>query len=581
MRRRRPLWAFVAVLSLAGAAPAAQRPGGPAAPDARRPGGPAAPAEQRPGGPAALLDAVGRGDRAAVRSLLRSGADANATGPDGTTPLLQAVLRDDLELVDGLLGAGARATTANRYGVVPLTVACTNGNVAIIETLLAAGADLHAVSSSGETPLMTAARTGRVGAVKLLLSRGAAVDQTEAARGQTALMWAAAENHVGALQALVGAKADVTLRSKGGFTALLFAVREGKADAVRYLLTAGADPNDEIRLAQTAAPAPAAPVRAAPAQATTTGQGPHGGSDNPRIAALLRIFDTGLRGRGTTAHGTSAIVLAITNGHFELAAMLLDAGANPNASGQGWSALHQLAWTRRPPIQHGLPPAVPTGNVTSLELARKLLQAGANPNLRMSKEPNDGARNVLNRVGSTPFLQAAKLGDIEYMRLLVDHGADASIATEDQTTPLMAAAGVGIWQLGESAGSNEEAFEAVKLCHELGNDVNAVDANGYTALHGAAHRGANDIVKFLVARGARLDVVNLIGWTPYLIADGVFYPNTYNRRPETAALLLELGASPNAGRRREVDLPPSKVAEAAGLGDADLRAPLRESPSPR
>jgi ankyrin repeat protein len=237
--------------------------------------------------------------------------------------------------------------------------------------------------------------------------------------------------------------------------------------------------------------------------------------------------------------------------------LLLDRGADPNAAEQGWTALHQVAWTRKPPIQHGLPPAVQTGNVDSLEVAEKLLEHGANPNRRMTKEPTDGARNVLDRIGSTPFLQAAKLGDVAYMRLLLEHGADPSITTEEGATPLMAAAGVGIWHVGESAGTNEEAFEAVKLCYEVGNNVNAVDTNGDTALHGAAHRGANEIVKFLVEKGAKLDVPNKLGWTPWIIADGVFYPNTYNRRLDTAKLLLELGADPKAGKRRPEDLPPS------------------------
>ena len=181
---------------------------------------------------------------------------------------------------------------------------------------------------------------------------------------------------------------------------------------------------------------------------------------------------------------------------------------------------------------------------TASALAKKLLEQGANPNARMTREPSDGARNVLNRIGSTPFLQAAKLGDIPYMRLLLANGADPSITTEEGATPLMAAAGVGIWQVGESAGTNEEAFEAVKICFEAGNDVNAVDANGYTALHGAAHRGSNDIVRLLVEKGAKLDVVNKLGWTPWIIADGVFYPNTYNRRLDTAALLLEARRRP-------------------------------------
>ena len=247
-----------------------------------------------------------------------------------------------------------------------------------------------------------------------------------------------------------------------------------------------------------------------------------------------------------------------------------DQGADPNATEQGWTALHQIAWTRKPPIQHGLPPAVATGRLDSLGLARKLLSKGADPNPRQTREPGDGARNILNRVGSTPLLQAAKLGDVAYMRLLLEHGADPSIKTEEGATVLMAAAGVGIWHVGESAGTNEEAFEAVKLAQELGNDVNAVDVNGDTALHGAAHRGATEIVRFLVSKGAKMDVTNRIGWTPWLIADGVFYPNTYNRHPETAALLLSLGANTTIGKRRPVDLPPSEE-QAVASGGASAR----------
>jgi len=268
------------------------------------------------------------------------------------------------------------------------------------------------------------------------------------------------------------------------------------------------------------------------------------------------VFNTGSRGGRGGPGGTSPLVLAITNAHFELASVLLDLGADPNADGQGWTPLHQLAWTRRPPIQHGLPAAVPTGNVTSLELAEKLLKYGADPNVRMTREPADGARNILNRIGSTPFLQAAKLTDIPFMKVLLDYGADPSITTAEAATPLMAAAGVGIWQVGESAGTNEEAFEAVKICYEYGNKVDAVDANGDTALHGAAHRGANDIVAFLIEKGAKLDVVDVIGWTPLTIAHGVLYPNTFNRRLDTEELLLKLGANPGAGKPRTEDLAP-------------------------
>jgi ankyrin repeat protein len=494
-----------------------------------------------------LIDAAARGDHAAMRTLLQARVDVNAAAADGGTALLAAIERDDVAAVDLLLAAGADVKAANRFGITPIIVAATNGNAGILERLLKAGADPNTTVPEGETALMTAARTGRVEPVKLLIAHGADVNFKEPLRGQTALMWAAAENNAAVVRVLAEAGADLTVRSNGGFTSFLFAVRGGRTDAVRALLDLGVDVNETIQT---------------PAMAAAGGRGGAGGGAAPGGGGggltLAQVFNTGLRGRGTGTAGAGAVQLAILNAHFELAAELLDRGADPNASGTGWTALHQLAWTRRPPIQHGLPPAVPTGKLDSLDLAKKLLEKGANPNARMTREPSDGARNVLNRIGSTPFLQAAKLGDIPYMRLLLANGADASIGTEEGATPLMAAAGVGIWQVGESAGTNEDAFEAVKICFEAGNDVNAVDANGYTALHGAAHRGSTDIVRFLVEKGAKLNAVNALGWTPYLIADGVFYPNTYNRRPEAAKLLLELGADPKAGKRRPEDLPPSE-----------------------
>jgi ankyrin repeat protein len=511
-----------------------------------------------------LADAAQKGDRLAVRALLQRQVNPNTPTTDGTTPLFWAVQNDDTEMVDLLLKAGADAKAANRYGATALYVACQNGNPAIVDRLLKAGADANAALPEGETALMTAARTGKVETVKLLLAHGAKASAQEQWRGQTALMWAAAENHTEAVQTLIEAGADLKARSNGGFTPLLFAVRAGRIETVRALLAKGADPNETIQgVARPAAPMSAQASAAAAANGNAAGGRLSANSADP-LATLFQVFNTGSRATGRTGPGTNALVMAIMNGHFELASELIDHGADPNAEGPGWSALHQLAWTRRPPIQHGLPPPVVTGKIDSLELARKLLEKGANPNARMTKEPSDGARNIMNRLGSTPFLQAAKLGDVPYMKLLLEYKADPMLKTNEGATPLMAAAGVGIWHTGESAGTNAEAFEAVKLAQELGNDVNAADANGDTALHGAALRGSKEIVQFLVDKGAKIDAVNKIGWTPWIIADGVFYPNTYNRELDTAALLLKLGADPKAGKRRDVDLPPTEAIASSG-----------------
>ena len=570
-----------------------------------------------------LIDAVKGGDKAAVRTLLLQPVDVNAAEPDGTTPLVVAAQRDDLDTVQALIRAGANVKAANRYGANALTAACINGNAPMIEALLAAGADANSALPEGETALMTAARTGNVDAVKALAAHGANVNAKESWRGQTALMWAAAEDHAAVIRLLKELGADLNTRSNGGFTALLFAARAGRVEAVNALLASGANVNDTIQAARRAPASgmatgaggavppggltsyyPGAAARAAsgasaaagatapnaatsPAEATAPNAAPspagatapnaaasRSGATGPSAAAgpadpaaaqarsLAQVLNTGFRGGSPGANGTSALILAIVNGHFDLAADLLEHGADPNADGQGWTALHQIAWTRKPPIQHGLPNAVTTGTMDSLTLAKALLAHGADPNARQNGEPADGARNILDRLGSTPFLAAAKLGDTEYMRLLIAGGADPSLNTWEETTPMMAAAGVGIWRVGESAGTNDDALAAVKLCFELGNDVNAVNANGDSALHGAAYRGSNDIAKFLVEKGAKLDVRNYIGWTPLTIAEGVMYPNTFWRAFDTAALLHQLGAQ-DRGQRRPQDLPPDEVAAAA------------------
>jgi ankyrin repeat protein len=445
-----------------------------------------------------------------VRALLARKADVQAAAVDGTTALHWAVQRDDLGMVEALLRAGAKVDAVTRLGVTPLQLAATNGSAAVVTRLLERGANPNTALPDGETALMTASRTGAVDAVRALLDRGADLRRKEPAKGQTALMWAAAENNAGVVKLLIERGADVKERSRSGaFTPFLFAVRGGHVDAAKALLDAGVNVNE------------------------------------------------------TMPDGTSALVLAVINAHYELASFLLDRGANPNADAQGWTALHQVAWSRRHNAGFNLPGPVATGGVDSLDLVRKLVAKGADVNARQQKEPRDGNRNLLNRLGSTPFLLAAKAADVPLMRVLLDCGADARIATSNGTTPLMAAAGVGIWAPGENPGTHEEALAAVKLVFEAGGgDVNAIDKEGETALHGAVYRGgAIPVMQFLIDKGARLDVVNKKGWTPLTAADGVEYtPAVLKRYPEAAALLRR------AMRERGLPVPDSTQPGAGGAG---------------
>src|SRR3954447_4483258 len=364
-------------------------------------------------GPLSLIDAVKADDLRTVRTLLAKRADVAAAEADGTTALHWAVENDNEALVAVLLAAGAKAQVVNRHGIAPIHRAATNGNASIVNRLLGAGAEANFATPAGETPLMMAARTGSAAAVQALIAKGAEVNAREAWRGQTALMWAASENNVDALRVLVKGGADIHARSTSGmFTPLLFAVRAGRLGSTRALLDAGADVNERL------------------------------------------------------PDGMSALVLAVYNAHYELAAFLLERGADPNAAAQGWTALHQIAWSRRPNRGFNLPGAVQTGTLDSLDLVRKLAARGANVNARMTKEPRDGNRNMMNRIGSTPFLMAAKTDDVPLMRVLLECGADATLKSTDGTSAIMVAAGVGVYGPGESPDTAEEALAAVKLAYE-------------------------------------------------------------------------------------------------------------------
>lgn len=447
----------------------------------------------------ALVSAVRTQNAASVTVVLGQGADANESDTDGTTALAWAVHEDDVEIARLLMEAGADVARTNRFGVGPLYLASENGSAGMIRALLEHGADPNTALPEGETALMTAARTGNVPAIDVLLDAGADVDAAEDRMGQTALMWAAADGNTAAVKRLLAAGASIDSRSAGGeFNALTFAVRGGAVDTAGALLDAGADVNGEM------------------------------------------------------LDGTSMLVLAAINAHYEVAALLLDHDADPNADRQGWTVLHQIAWSRRWNRGFNLPGPSRTGNLSSLDLVGKLVAAGADVNARLHAEPADGNRNKLDRIGATPFLLAAKACDVPLMHVLLDLGADASITTEDGTTSVMAAAGVGIWAPGENPGTHEEALAAVKLALEAGGgDVNDTNAHGDTAVHGAVYRGgAIPVIEYLAGLGARLDVVNDLGWTPLVAAEGVEYtPAVLKRYPDAAevlrGLLRERGIDPD------------------------------------
>lgn len=457
-----------------------------------------------------LIDAIKASDSSAVRALLDARVDVNAVQPDGTTALHWAVDRDATEIVQQLIRAGANVKATNRYGATPLWLASLNGNAATIGMLLEAGADPGAASEEGETALMVAARTGRLDAVNALLARGADPNVKENWRGQTALMWAAAEGHPAVVDALIARGADVQARSNGGFTPLLFAAREGRIAAVEALMKAGADMNDAL------------PVRRRPAQ---------------NAAATPAAPET----------GPNAFLLAAGNAHYELAAWLLDRGADPNAAPQGYTALHQVSWVRKAGIAGSNNPAPQgSGTMDSLTFVRALVTKGATLDARVTRRPSMGV-TTLNSIGATPFLLAARTADAPLMKLLADLGANPTLTNEDGSTPLMVAAGLGTNAPGEDPGTEPEVLEAVKVALDLGNDLDAVDKNGETAMHGAAYKHVPTVVRFLAEKGAREDVwnrPNSKGWTPLKITEGVQRGMNIVSSPATAAVIRQVLAEP-------------------------------------
>lgn len=440
-----------------------------------------------------VADAVMKGNKAAVRSLLQKKADVNAPQTDGTTALHWAVRSDDLETAELLIRAGASVSATTRTGATLLQLATENGNAAMIEKLIKAGADPNAaLTKSRDTALMMAARTGRTDAIKMLLDNGARIDAIETWGGTNALMWAVSESHPDAAKILIERNANVNVRSKivpsegrrggstgnssitslprdpepgekpkkdyyGGFTPLHFAARQGDIGSSRLLVAAGADLN------------------------------------------------------AITADGKGPLDLAIYNGNYELASFLIDSKANVNhADAEGFTPLFWAVDRRNMETNPGMPWMV---TLDPLPLIKKLLESGANPNAFVDNIPTS-RRSSLNLTPRTTFAtalgRAAFSADMELVRLLLSHGADPNIASSQNETALMQAAGYA-WIDGYSKQwkTNVERLEVVKLLVELGGNVNAADDFGITALMSAGNYGDSTIIQYLVDVGADLSAHDL------------------------------------------------------------------------
>ena len=450
-----------------------------------------------------LIGAVRAQDAEAVEALLQASADVNAPAADGATALHWAAYHDALALADRLLAAGADVDAANDYGVTPLSLSCDNGSAGMVRRLLEAGADPDAARSTGETPLMTCARTGSVDAVQALLQAGADPSAAESWQGQTGLMWAAAEGHTDIASALVAHGADVHARTAGGFTALLIAARGNDLELARLLLDTGADVN---------AMAPG---------------------------------------------GATPLLVASVRGHTRLAMFLLEQGADPNAGEAGYTPLHWAAGSWHSELTGSL-----RGIATArdqewrslngvrdgkLELVEALLAHGADPDVRLVDHPPQfgfaSQRFRVSIAGATPFLLAAMDANVPVMDALAAAGADTRLATDEGTTPLMVASGLGRVP-AETRVTEADTLEAVQFVLDLGAEVNATNLVGRSALHGAAHIRSDPAVQLLVDHGATVQVADQRGITPLMIAEGgghILLPGLGGG--STADLLRALGSA--------------------------------------
>lgn len=484
-------------------------------------------------------------DIAAIRSLLKQGADVNTAQGDGTTALHWAAIRNDLDIGRLLIHSGANVNAATRIGgLTPLFLAATSGNAAMISELLKAGASAKAANSvNGTTALMKAAAAGSAEAVKLLLDHGAEPNARESGLGQTALMFAAAADRADVIALLAARGADLKVTSK-----VTYIQPQKDLDSDDFPLDA------DLILHANLPPGKAAAAALVGRRASPTVSGGMTAlllaARDGRLAAVRALLDAGANVDQPSAGDRSTpLVMAIINGHFDTAKFLLDRRADPNqVNDDGLAPLYATIDAQWAPAAGGPVPLTAREKTTYLDLIKALLQRGANPNASLGRKlwyrPAFHDQMWIGTPGSTAFWRAAQATDLSAMHLLIEHGADPKIPSEEGDTALMLAAGVG-WAGNFTRNASSSALDAAHYCLELGLDVNTQDVTGYTALMGAAWRGDDDLVRLLIERGAKLEARTHRGWSATDMATGPYLRTTgATPHPNTVALLIKLGAPP-------------------------------------
>ncbi|HEY4031212.1 MAG TPA: ankyrin repeat domain-containing protein [Caulobacteraceae bacterium] len=539
-----------------------------AAQPARGGGAPAAAGQQAPPPAAAelapvaadtrLADAAARQDAKTVTTLLkdRSKVDVNAFGRDGSTALEEAVRYDDLAMAKALVDAGAEVKRPNRFGLSPLILAAQGGAVQMMALLLDHGANANAVDTAGEPVLMAASRDGSAKAVALLLDHGAQVDAKDAAFGQTALMIAVRENHPELVELLIKRGADVNARDRVGPAPKPRMPGEGGGSHGEGIVRSGIPPQG----ARPAQPGGMTPLLYA--------------ARDGRTDCATLLLAAGAKIELADANAMTPLLMALLNAQMPTAQLLLDHGAAVNVHDYwGRTPLYAAIEVRDREVNAPNKKDNGVDRPAALQLAKALLDKGADPNARVKEYAPDrrfimnlGSLAWVNFTGQTAFIHAALADDVDGMKLLLQYKADPNITTFGGTTALAAASGVN-WVFNQTWTEPGRQLEAVKFLVDLGQDVNGVNDMGLAPLHGAANRGSNDVIEYLVSKGARLEAKDKVGRTPLVWAGGVFLAtNAPEPRPATEALIKDLLARGPAGQGDR-----AKVADAPGGGKPDGR----------